>query len=109
VGFPQLFKGTPRAVPDTTYRCLARKRKGGKRAGPAWAGLHAREEEADGLGWFTGRKKKEREREKKWAGWRKREREEREKVFPFFLFNFFSNSFFKLSNFNQIEIHAFET
>jgi hypothetical protein len=27
----------------------------------------------------------------------------------FFLFKFFSNSFFKLSNFNQTEIHAFES
>jgi hypothetical protein len=26
----------------------------GNRAGPAWVGLRAREEEADGLGWFTG-------------------------------------------------------
>jgi hypothetical protein len=56
---------------------------------------------------LTGRKKKEREREKKWAVWKK-EREEREKVFSLFL-KFFSNSFFKLSNFNQTEIHAFES
>jgi hypothetical protein len=35
-------------------------------------------------------------------------REERGKGFPFLL-NFFSNSFFKLSNLNQTENHAFET
>jgi hypothetical protein len=29
--------------------------------------------------------------------------------FLFFLFKFFSNSFFKLSNFKQTEIHAFES
>jgi hypothetical protein len=38
-----------------------------------------------------------------------KEREERGKGFSFFLLNFFSNSFFKHSNFNQTEIHAFES
>jgi hypothetical protein len=42
-----------------------------------------------------------------WAGCGER-REEREKAFPF-SFKFFSNSFFKLSNFNQTEIHAFKS
>jgi hypothetical protein len=37
-------------------------------------------------------------------------REEREEGEVFlFLFKFFSNSFFKLSNFNQTENHAFES
>jgi hypothetical protein len=38
----------------------------------------------------------------------RRERGER-KVFLSFSFKFFSNSFFKLSNFKQTEIHAFKT
>jgi hypothetical protein len=51
--------------------------------------------------------KEKREGEGNWASWKRRERGER-KVFSF-SFKFFSNSFFKLSNFNQTEIHAFES
>jgi hypothetical protein len=39
-----------------------------------------------------------------------KKRERRGRRFSLFLFlKFFSNSFFKLSNFNQTEIHAFES
>jgi hypothetical protein len=41
-------------------------------------------------------------------GRKERERERGEKRISFFL-NFFSNSFFKHSNFNQTKIHAFES
>jgi hypothetical protein len=44
-----------------------------------------------------------------WASGEEKERERgREKDF-LFLLNFFSNSFFKHSNFNQTKIHAFES
>jgi hypothetical protein len=49
---------------------------------------------------------KKKGRENDWACWGEI-REEREKVF--FFKKFFSNSLFKLSNFNQTEIHAFES
>jgi hypothetical protein len=42
------------------------------------------------------------------AGKEKEREREREKDF-LFLLNFFSNSFFKHSNFNQTKIHAFES
>jgi hypothetical protein len=45
---------------------------------------------------------------KEGVGRLKRKEREREEVFSFFL-KFFSNSFFKLSNFKQTEIHAFES
>jgi hypothetical protein len=62
------------------------------------------EKKACGLG--ASRAEKERGKRMGPAG-KKGERGER-KVF-LFLLNFFSNSFFKLSNFNQTENHAFET
>jgi hypothetical protein len=37
------------------------------------------------------------------------ERGEERRFSLFFFLNSFSNSFFKLSNFNQTEIHAFES
>jgi hypothetical protein len=60
----------------------------------AWEGLRAEKEKREGEG--------------NWASWKRRERGER-KFFFSFSFKFFSNSFFKLSNFNQTEIHAFES
>jgi hypothetical protein len=47
-------------------------------------------------------------RKRCWASGEKREGEGGEKDF-LFLLNFFSNSFFKHSNFTQTEIHAFES
>jgi hypothetical protein len=53
-----------------------------------------------------GEAEEKREGEKNWAGWKRRERGEGVKAFSFFK-KIFSNSFF--SNFNQTEIHAFES
>jgi hypothetical protein len=59
-------------------------------AGPAWAdSARAGKRQADGLGVLAGRKRC-------WAsGERKSEGEGEGKGFPFFLLNFFSNSFFQ--------------
>jgi hypothetical protein len=65
--------------------------------------VRGEKKQADGLGVFAGRKRMLGQRGKK----RERERG-REKDF-LFLLNFFSNSFFKHSNFNQTKIHAFES
>jgi hypothetical protein len=59
-----------------------------------------RKKKADGLGVLAGRKRC-------WASGEKREGEGGEE--DLFFLNFFSNSFFKHSNFNQTEIHAFES
>jgi hypothetical protein len=75
----------------------------GRRTGPLWADC-AR----------TGKKRKIRLLTrgvcglKEGVGRLKRKEREREEVFSF-LKKFFSNSFFKLSNFKQTEIHAFES
>jgi hypothetical protein len=53
------------------------------------------------------RELKEKREEGSWADWKRRERGEGERVF--FLKKLFSNSFFKLSNFNQTRNHAFES
>jgi hypothetical protein len=92
------------------------KKKWGERAGPAGeaelgqlvpAYTRGRKRPTAWDGSRAERKRKGRRKRNGPAG--EKEREEREKVFSFFLFKFFSNSFFKLSNFNQTEIHAFDT
>jgi hypothetical protein len=76
------------------------------RCGPAC--MHALEKEADGPGEFAGCRKR-RKREAGRGKWAAREEREREGGLGFFLFKFFSNSFFKLSNCNQTRNHAFES
>jgi hypothetical protein len=66
--------------------------------------VREKKEKAAGLGWLRA-KREERERD----GPAVEEREERGKVFLFLFKFFFSNSFFKLSNFKQTEIHAFKS
>jgi hypothetical protein len=56
-----------------------------------------------------GEAEEKREGEKNWAGWKRRERGEGVKAFSFFKKIFSNSFFFKLSNFNQTEIHAFES
>jgi hypothetical protein len=77
------------------------KRKEGEAVEPA----EEARRKAGGLGWLAscGKKKRERERE---VG-RLSQKREGERGFPFF--KFFSNSFFKLSNFTQTRNHAFES
>jgi hypothetical protein len=78
----------------------------------AWAGgarAPARKK-AGNLGEICGLREKEKEKEK-WVVEemdRKRERVRGER-FGFFLFKFFSNSFFKLSNSTQTTNHAFKS
>jgi hypothetical protein len=56
-----------------------------------------------------GEAEEKREGEKNWAGWKRRERGEGVKAFSFFKKIFSNSFFFKLSNFDQTEIHAFES
>jgi hypothetical protein len=65
-----------------------------------------KEKKAAGLGWLRAKRE---ERERDGPAVEKRERRGEIKVFFLFLLNFFSNSFFKHSNFNQTKIHAFES
>jgi hypothetical protein len=59
--------------------------------------------------WDGSRAERKRKGERKEMGRLEEKGERREERDFLFLLNFFSNSFFKLSNFNQTENHAFET
>jgi hypothetical protein len=90
----------------------SQKKKEGRGARPAegrkWAsvGHCARGKEGRRPGSFPGLKEKERGRG--WADLRRKERGEGVKFF-FSFFILFSNSFLKLSKFNQTENHAFKS
>jgi hypothetical protein len=104
-----LFKGTPGLSPTPPIGVWHEKEKGGSalgQLGPAYTRGRKRPTAWDGS--RAERKRKGRGKRNGPGGEKERERRGR-RFSLFFLFNFFSNSFFKLSNFNQIEIHAFET
>jgi hypothetical protein len=82
----------------------------GRRGSVVGLACCAREREADGPSWLAGCGKREGERVGAAGVGRKGKGEREERGFEFFFFKkIFSNSFFKLSNFNQIRNHAFES
>jgi hypothetical protein len=105
-------------APDRGVPPVSDRPKKEKRGGVCWAGgaaklgqlgpAYAREKTGHRPGIVHGPKEKEKG-EAKEMGRLEEKRERRGERNFLFLLNFFSNSFFKHSNFNQTEIHAFES